>query len=145
MDFRTGILKNGTRLVLVPHADTMAATVLVLYGVGSRYESAQMNGAAHYIEHMMFKGTKRRKDTMAISRDLDGVGADYNAFTGKDYTGQTTVKKNNGSKDVTSVLLAPVAVTKDNVKDTVIKDGFYTVAQICTAAYAQACAAAGVS
>ncbi|MEY4723632.1 MAG: hypothetical protein RLZZ324_1145, partial [Candidatus Parcubacteria bacterium] len=44
-------------------------------------------GAAHFIEHMMFKGTKRRKDTMTISRDLDAHGADYNAFTGKDYTG----------------------------------------------------------
>jgi D-xylose transport system substrate-binding protein len=67
------------------------------------------------------------------------------AATGKQYSGQQTVTKNNGSKDVTSVLLKPVAVTKDNVKDTVIKDGFYTPAQICTSAYQQACAAAGIS
>lgn len=67
------------------------------------------------------------------------------AATGQQYTGQETVTKNNGSKDVTSVLLAPIAVTKDNVKDTVIKDGFYTPAQVCTEAYAQACAAAGIS
>jgi D-xylose transport system substrate-binding protein len=67
------------------------------------------------------------------------------AATGKDYSGETTVKKNNGTADVTSVLLTPVPVNKDNVKDTVIKDGFYTPAQICTAQYAQACAAAGIS
>jgi D-xylose transport system substrate-binding protein len=67
------------------------------------------------------------------------------AATGKQYSGQQTVTKNNGTKDVTSVLLTPVAVTKDNVKDTVIKDGFYTPAQICTSAYARACAAAGIS
>jgi len=65
--------------------------------------------------------------------------------TGKEYSGQATVAKNNGTKDVTSVLLTPVAVTKDNIDDTVIKDGFYTAAQVCTAPYAQACAAAGIS
>jgi D-xylose transport system substrate-binding protein len=67
------------------------------------------------------------------------------AATGKAYSGQPTVSKNNGSKDVPSVLLNPVPVTKDNVKDTVIKDGFYTAAQICTSQYAKACADAGIS
>lgn len=80
-------LKNGMRVVFVPHADTAAATVLVLYEVGSRYETDALAGASHFIEHMMFKGTKRRPDTTTISRELDSVGADYNAFTGKDLTG----------------------------------------------------------
>ena len=53
-------------------------------------------------------------------------------------------KVNNGSKDVASVLLQPVAVTKDNINDTVIKDGFYTVAQVCTPVYAAACKTAGI-
>ncbi|UGS37637.1 sugar ABC transporter substrate-binding protein [Capillimicrobium parvum] len=51
----------------------------------------------------------------------------------------------NGSGQVPSVLLQPVAVTKDNVTDTVVKDGFWTADQICTGAYKQACAAAGIS
>ncbi len=55
--------------------------------------------------------------------------------------GKTT---NNGKIDVPSVLLTPVAVTKDNVKDTVVKDGFWSAQQICTAAYADACKAAGL-
>jgi D-xylose transport system substrate-binding protein len=55
--------------------------------------------------------------------------------------GKTT---NNGTIDVPSVLLTPVAVTKDNIKDTVVKDGFWTVDQICTADYASACTAAGL-
>lgn len=80
-------LNNGTRVVLVPHRDTAAATLLALYGVGSRHEVGRTNGASHFIEHMMFKGTTRRPNTMAISRDLDAVGADYNAFTYKDHTG----------------------------------------------------------
>jgi len=51
---------------------------------------------------------------------------------------------NNAKIDVPSVLLTPVAVTKDNIKDTVVKDGFWTVDQICTADYASACQAAGL-
>lgn len=85
--YKKTVLKNGTRVIFVPSHDTQACTVLVLFEVGSRYESEALAGASHYIEHMMFKGTERRPTTMDISRDLDSVGADYNAFTGKDYTG----------------------------------------------------------
>jgi D-xylose transport system substrate-binding protein len=54
-------------------------------------------------------------------------------------------KTDNGSGQVPSVLLTPVAVTKDNVKDTIIKDGFWKASEICTSEYAKACAAAGIS
>jgi D-xylose transport system substrate-binding protein len=53
-------------------------------------------------------------------------------------------KVNNGKQDVDSIILTPVAVTKQNVKDTVVKDGFWSVAQICTEQYKAACAAAGL-
>jgi D-xylose transport system substrate-binding protein len=59
-----------------------------------------------------------------------------------DMTGGNTV--NNGTENVPSVLLTPVAVTKDNVNATVVKDGFWTVQQICTADYASACSSAGL-
>jgi D-xylose transport system substrate-binding protein len=59
-----------------------------------------------------------------------------------DMTGGKTVA--NGKMDVPSVLLTPVAVTKDNIKTTVVADGFWTVQQICTADYAAACTAAGL-
>lgn len=81
------VLHNGMRVHLLPSSGTQAATVLVLVKVGSRYEHPQINGASHFIEHLMFKGTKRRPTTLHISRDLDAVGAEYNAFTGKEYTG----------------------------------------------------------
>lgn len=87
LTFQKTNLSNGTRVVFVPHNDTAAATILVLFEVGSRYESKSLNGGSHFIEHMMFKGTERRPHTIDISRDLDSVGADYNAFTSKDYTG----------------------------------------------------------
>lgn len=80
-------LNNGIRVVLVPDEHTKAATVFVMFRVGSRYEDKKYNGVSHFIEHMMFKGTKRRPTTESISRELDSVGADYNAMTGKDFTG----------------------------------------------------------
>lgn len=80
-------LDNGTRLLLAPQRDTQAVTVYALFPVGSRHETAALSGASHFVEHMMFKGTTRRPTTLHISRDLDRVGAEYNAFTGKEYTG----------------------------------------------------------
>ena len=58
--------------------------------------------------------------------------------------GLVTSTQNNGKKKVPSVLLTPVAVTKANVKSTVIKDGYDTVAQVCTSAFKAACKAAGI-
>ncbi len=80
-------LKNGMRVHLVPVTGTQAVTVLVLTKVGSRYETPELNGASHFIEHLMFKGTKRRPTTLDISRALDSVGAQFNAFTNKHVTG----------------------------------------------------------
>jgi predicted Zn-dependent peptidase len=80
-------LKNGMRVHLVPFSGTEAATVLVLTKVGSRYEHDDVWGGSHYIEHLMFKGTKRRPNTVDISRTLDRYGAQFNAYTGKDLTG----------------------------------------------------------
>jgi predicted Zn-dependent peptidase len=80
-------LKNGIPVILVPQKGAASMTLFVFCRVGSRYESKDINGASHFIEHMMFKGTKRRPDTQTISRTLDRYGAEYNAMTSKDYTG----------------------------------------------------------
>jgi D-xylose transport system substrate-binding protein len=70
----------------------------------------------------------------------------YDLLTGTQVPADMTQGKtvNNGKIDVASVLLTPVAVTKDNIKDTVVKDGFWTVQQICTSEYTDACTAAGL-
>ncbi len=75
------------RVLLVPTKGTDTVSVVVLVRVGSRYEYKRINGASHFIEHMMFKGTRRRPTAQHISRALDGIGADFNAFTGKNVTG----------------------------------------------------------
>ncbi|KKW31296.1 MAG: Peptidase M16 domain protein [Candidatus Uhrbacteria bacterium GW2011_GWA2_52_8d] len=80
-------LQNGLRVLLAPVNGTDTVSVLVLVRVGSRYEPAHLNGSCHFIEHMMFKGTRRRPTAQHISRTLDAIGADFNAFTGKNYTG----------------------------------------------------------
>ena len=85
--FEKRILKNGVTVVHVPLISTKAATVLVLFRVGSRYETKNINGIAHFVEHMMFKGTRKRPTTLHISKALDRYGAEYNAFTSKDHTG----------------------------------------------------------
>lgn len=72
---------------MAPLRDTQTVTVLVMFAVGSRYEQKNINGISHFIEHMMFKGTKKRPTTLDISKELDGVGAGYNAYTSKDVTG----------------------------------------------------------
>ena len=80
-------LSNGLKLIFIPAKATKAVTVLVMLPVGSRYETPGANGVSHFIEHMMFKGTKRRPSNLAIAKELDKIGAQYNAFTGKDHTG----------------------------------------------------------
>ncbi len=58
--------------------------------------------------------------------------------------GLVNSKQNNGTADIPAIILTPVAVTKDNVKDTVIADGFWKASELCTSAYADACKAAGI-
>jgi len=87
MNFKKIKFKNGLRLILSPMEETKAVTALILFKVGSRYEKKDINGISHFVEHMMFKGTKKRQSTLDISKVLDSVGAEYNAFTAKDHTG----------------------------------------------------------
>ena len=84
---RKTILKNDLRIITVPMEGTKAATLLVLVGTGSKYEKEEENGISHFLEHMFFKGTKKRPNQLKIAETLDKVGGEYNAFTGKEYTG----------------------------------------------------------
>lgn len=80
-------LKNGLRILFAPSEGTETVSVLVFVRVGSRYEYKKINGASHFIEHLLFKGTKRRPTAQHISRTLDAVGAEFNAYTDKHVTG----------------------------------------------------------
>ena len=80
-------LKNGITLIQVPILGSKAITIMAMFPVGSRYEDKKISGASHFVEHMLFKGTTKRPTHLEISRELDSLGAEYNAFTSKDYTG----------------------------------------------------------
>jgi predicted Zn-dependent peptidase len=83
--YRISILKNGFRIATaqMPH---MASVSLGLFvGMGSRYEPAELNGTCHFIEHMLFKGTRRRS-ARAISEEVEGIGGYLNAFTSEETT-----------------------------------------------------------
>jgi len=84
-DLRITQLDSGLTVATerVPGALSVAAGVWV--GVGSRDETASLAGASHYLEHLLFKGTKRR-DAMAIAAEIEAVGGELNAFTAKEYT-----------------------------------------------------------
>lgn len=81
------IYPNGLRLITIPMEHTKTATVLVMVGTGSRYETKDISGVSHFLEHMMFKGTEKRPGYLDISQELDSIGAEYNAFTSKEHTG----------------------------------------------------------
>lgn len=81
------VLDNGLRIILAPQPQNLATTVLVLVEAGSKYETKEINGLSHFLEHMCFKGTKKRTTTIDITSDLESIGAQYNAFTGLEYTG----------------------------------------------------------
>ncbi|HAT68733.1 MAG: hypothetical protein A2481_01085 [Candidatus Yonathbacteria bacterium RIFOXYC2_FULL_47_9] len=87
MKFKKKVLPNGLRMVTVPMADNPTVTVLVLVETGSKYETKAKNGLSHFLEHMCFKGTTNRPNTSDLSKELDGLGCEYNAFTGQEYTG----------------------------------------------------------
>jgi predicted Zn-dependent peptidase len=80
-------LKTGLRVLTAPVDGTASVTVMVFAGAGSRYEVQDERGISHFLEHMFFKGGKKYKTTEEVSRAIDGVGGDFNAFTGKEYAG----------------------------------------------------------
>ncbi len=84
--FQRDTLDNGLRVLQanLPHAQSVA--VMVMLAAGSRYETAETSGIAHFSEHMFFKGTERRRTARQIAGEIDAIGGEFNAFTGKEYT-----------------------------------------------------------
>src|SRR5579872_4635864 len=87
MHYKRTLLKNGLRIITIPMPSVESATVLVMAGAGSRYENRKNSGISHFLEHMAFKGTEKRPNAMIISSLIDGMGGEFNAFTGKETTG----------------------------------------------------------
>jgi predicted Zn-dependent peptidase len=85
--FERQTLDNGLRVLTAPMPQVPSTTCFVFLAAGSRYETEETNGIAHFSEHMFFKGTERRPTARDIGIAIDGIGGEFNAFTGKEYTG----------------------------------------------------------
>jgi predicted Zn-dependent peptidase len=78
-------LSNGLRILSEPMPQMVSATIGIWVENGSRYEQLSENGVSHFIEHLLFKGTRKRTAAQ-IAEEIDAVGGVLNAFTGKEYT-----------------------------------------------------------
>lgn len=84
--FNEWTLNNGIQVVVAPLPGLKSVTVEVFLKVGSKYESADFFGMSHFLEHMAFKGTEKRKTAFDLSKEMDGRGAVHNAGTGHEWT-----------------------------------------------------------
>src|SRR5207302_6324868 len=80
-------LSNGVRVLTAPMPQAQSVTCSLMLAAGSRYETRETNGIAHFAEHMFFKGTESRPTARDIAGEIDAIGGEFNAFTGKEYTG----------------------------------------------------------
>lgn len=79
-------LANGVRVVTSRMEGVRSASLIMAYNVGSRIEPAPIAGVAHFLEHMLFKGTEKRPDPLTISQEIESVGGIVNAGTGREST-----------------------------------------------------------
>lgn len=77
---------SGARLLVLPMKSTGTVTLMVFVGTGSRHERPEQSGVSHFLEHLFFKGSKKRPSTLQISEALDEIGGEFNAFTSKETT-----------------------------------------------------------
>jgi predicted Zn-dependent peptidase len=97
--FEKTTLANGIRVLTAPMPQVPSVACFVMLAAGSRYETAGSKGIAHFAEHMFFKGTERRPTARTISTEIDAIGGEFNAFTGKEVTGYY-VKSSAETRDI---------------------------------------------
>ena len=79
-------LANGLRVVTTPVASSEAAVTRLTIGVGARHETRETNGASHFLEHLLFKGTERRPSETAVAAAIESLGGSLNAATAREVT-----------------------------------------------------------
>ena len=115
MSFQHAVLPNGLTVIgeWNPQSLTMAAGYFVR--TGARDESPEVSGVSHFLEHMQFKGTGRRTAEQ-INLEFDSLGADYNAFTGEEYTvyyGAVLPERQDPLLDLLTDMMRPTLLTED--------------------------------
>lgn len=103
-------------LTLIYPTESKSVTILVLARIGSRYESKEFGGISHFVEHMLFKSTKKRPDSKIIAMDIESMGGISNAFTSYEYTGYFI-------KTSPSEYAKSIEIVADIVKNTTFNPG----------------------
>ena len=86
MEYSKHTLPNGVRLVFTPMPASHSVGVNIFVGTGSRNEPKEINGLSHFLEHIVFKGTKSFENSKVISEEIEGVGGIINAYTSDSVT-----------------------------------------------------------
>ena len=128
MDFKLKTLSNGLRVLVVPMPALASATTTVWVKTGSRNEDERVNGISHFLEHMVFKGGKKRPTAREISTAVDSIGGEFNAATSKDWTNfyiKSAVENLDTAFDVLSdMVLSPILDSKEieREKGTIVEE-----------------------
>ncbi len=86
MRYKLHKLDNGVRLIIAPMPTLASVTVAVWVKTGSRNETDKLSGISHFLEHMVFKGGKKRTTAKEIAEAVDAIGGEFNAGTSKEWT-----------------------------------------------------------
>ena len=84
--YQKTVTANGLRIITSSMSHTQSVCISIFVGAGSRYESVERSGISHFVEHLLFKGTKQRPTSKEISEAIEGVGGVLNGGTDKELT-----------------------------------------------------------
>lgn len=110
-------LKSGLSVLLAPVKGSKTVTFLLAVGTGSKYETREINGISHFLEHMMFKGTKKYPTPLALSSAMDALGSEFNAYTGKEMTGYFIKVDSRKALEAASILSEMLTTSKFNAPE----------------------------
>ena len=119
--FEKTTLGNGIRVVTANMPQIGSVSCFLMLAAGSRYETAKSKGIAHFSEHMFFKGTERRPTARTIATEIDAIGGEFNAFTGKEITGYY-VKCGSETRDIALDVLSDMLLNSRFDPDEIAKE-----------------------
>jgi predicted Zn-dependent peptidase len=112
-------LKNNLRVITIPIPSLESVTTLVGVGAGSRYETQEINGISHFLEHMFFKGSIKYPSAEELANLIDGMGAANNAATSKEFTYywiKSSSKHLEKSMDILSSMLKEPLLQEEEIE-----------------------------
>src|SRR5438128_5113589 len=103
--YQKEVLENGLRVITSPMPEMRSVTIGLFLAVGSRFEKPKESGVSHFIEHMLFKGTRKYPTSKDVSGTIEGIGGVLNAATDKELTVYWAKVPVDHFSDATDVLL----------------------------------------